>query len=139
MKTHKIKRFVSFALILVFVISFSSLTACQINNENRDVGSIEWITPDDSIDMDGMNLYWQHDNVYFPADENAKISLYVHAEKNEDGMFMFDDGQDWLLIMETSLGDYPLFPRKYVQLGGVSCSVFNDADDILVMYKICEK
>lgn len=120
---------------VIGMIGFISiLTACKIksdvSNESQDGDSTKWITAADSIDMDGMNLYWQNDNIYFSADINAKISLYVNAEKSEDGTFMFDDGQDWLLVMETSLGDYPLFPRKYVQLGRVSCAVFNDSNDI---------
>jgi hypothetical protein len=88
-----------------------------------------WIKPGDSIDMDGMNLFWQNDNLYFPADGNARLSLYVHAEKDDNGEFIFDDGQEWLLVMETSIGDFPLFPRKYVQLGRVEYTVFNGYGD----------
>jgi hypothetical protein len=53
--------------------------------------------------------------------------MYVNAEKDNDGVLIFDDGQYWLLLMETSSGKYPLFPHQYIQLGEVSCSVFNDA------------
>lgn len=94
-----------------------------------DSNTVKWVTHADNIDMNGMNLYWQRDNIQFVADENAKLSIYVRADKFENGEFGFDDGQDWAVIMETSLGDYPLFPRQYVQLGGVSCVVFNDYID----------
>jgi len=86
---------------------------------------IEWITPVESIDVDGMNLISQTDNLYFVADSDAKISLFVRAEKNDDGDFVFDDGQDWLLVMETSLGYFPLFPRARIQLGRIDYTVFN--------------
>jgi hypothetical protein len=55
--------------------------------------------------------------------------MYVNAEKDNDGVLIFDDGQYWLLLMETSSGKYPLFPRQYIPLGEVSCSVFNDAEN----------
>ena len=87
------------------------------------------ITPADAIDMSGMSLYCQSDSIYFAADDSAKVSLYVQAGKNDDGEFMLDDGQDWLLIMETSFGNYPLFPREYVQLGMVDYIVFNEYGD----------
>lgn len=88
-----------------------------------------WITSTEAVDLEGMNLYWQHDNIQFRADENAKLSLYVKAEKDDSGQLLFDDGQDWLLLLETAIGNYPLFERKYVQIGGVACDVFIGADD----------
>lgn len=90
--------------------------------------SEEWITTsnDSDVDMSGMNLYSQRDNLQFAADEDAILSIYVRADKNENGDLAFDDGQDWLVVIETALGNFTLFPRQYVQLGGVSCAVFND-------------
>jgi hypothetical protein len=89
----------------------------------------DWIDATDFIDTAGMNLYWQYDNIRFVADNNATLSMYVNAEKDNDGVLFFDDGQDWLLLMETSLGKYPLFPRQYLQFGEVSCSAFHDAEN----------
>ena len=82
------------------------------------------INPAHTVDMSGMNLYCQNDHICLANDSNAKVSLYVNAEKDNNGEFMFDDGQDWLLLVETSFGDYQLFPRKYVQLGMVSYVAF---------------
>ena len=83
------------------------------------------------------HLYSQDDIDYFSGninpfdgDENAKISLYVNAEFDDDWGWAFDDGQDWMLLMETSLGVFPLFPRKYVQLGTVSYTVQNVIDTV---------
>ena len=103
------------------------LSACQ--QEAPQVTQEEWIAPASNIDIDNMNLFWQHDNIQFVADDNAKLSIFVNAEKDENGDFLFDDGQEWAVLMETSLGNYPLFRRQYVQLGGVSCIVYNDYTD----------
>lgn len=110
--------------ILSICIILVALSACQSNTPTE-----EWIKTASDLDMNGMNLYWQRDNIQFIGDDNAKLSIYVNAEKNENGELIFDDGQDYMLLMETSLGVYPLFPRQYVQLGGVSCIVYNDYVD----------
>ena len=119
-----------FILLIIMATLFlmpARLGAAQVDSEQV------WITPctpPDAIDMTDMTLYWQNDNLQFPADPNAKLSLYVNAQKDADGYFMFDDGQDWLLIMETASGDYPLFPRQFVQLGKVSCTSLIDTSDV---------
>ena len=93
------------------------------------LGIDDWIYPGDPNAKDGMNLFWEAANIQFAADENARLSLYVSAGKNESGEFSFDDGQDWLLTLESSIGNYLLFPRQYVQLGKVSCTVYNGWND----------
>ena len=115
--------------ILLIIMAALFLMPAQLGMAQAD-SEQEWITPCTPPDMTGMTLYWQNDNVQFPADPNAKLSLYVNAQKDADGYFMFDDGQDWLLVMETASGDYPLFPRQFVQLGKVSCTSLIDSSDV---------
>lgn len=83
------------------------------------------ILPDDNINFEGLNLFWQNThNIMFPSDDNARLSLYVNAEITDDGEFAFDTGHEWLLVMETSFGDFPLFPRQRLQHGSVSMNAF---------------
>ena len=136
--------FLSFAFLL---------TACGSNNGSPALDSVsppsnamqtdtleasnnEWIYLSDFVDSDGMNLYWQLENFQFTADENAILSLYVKADKDDDGGFIFDDGQDWLLVMKTSLGYYELFQRQYLQLGKVFVTVYNGWNDESKKYDI---
>ena len=126
-------------MLTLFLLIAMPLVGCQPQTSSSNAKNPpepEWITPVGSVDLEGMNIYWQHDNIYLEADDSAVISLYVAAGTNEDGEWMFDDGQQWLLIMETSFGIYPLFPRSYVQLGGVSCVVYNDFDEEQGKYNI---
>ena len=117
----------SIILLFIALMIVSMITGCSISKD--DVSQPEWISPADSIDRSGMNIYYRSEDIQFAADSEAMISLYVAAGKNSDGVFGFDDGQDWLLVMETSLGDYPLFPRQYVQIGMVSYTIFNEWGD----------
>ena len=112
--------------MLLLTTPFTASAAQKSPGEKtQGAAHTQWITPDNDIDLSGMNLYCQSDYIQFIADSDAKISLYVNAEKDDDGLFSFDTGHDWLLIMETSIGNYPLFPRRRIQHGMVSYDVFN--------------
>ncbi|MFS0688807.1 hypothetical protein AB1K89_06155 [Sporosarcina sp. 179-K 8C2 HS] len=53
--------------------------------------------------------------------EDEVIELYVNAGKMENGLFAWDDGQNWLLIVKDGEKTYPLFD-EYVQLGSIDFS-----------------
>ena len=101
-------------------------------HQNGDSKFVKWILPM-RIPVGyrfGMNLYHQSENIMFPGDDKAKICLYVCADKDADGNFIFDDGQDWMLALTTPSGAYMLLPRQYVQLGIVSYTAFIDIKGI---------
>jgi hypothetical protein len=81
------------------------------------------IAPSHSSDLTGMNLYWSTD-----IEPDQTLSLYTAAQYDNETGFAWDDGQDWALIFENNAGVFPLFPRQYVQLGGVSCSAYYEWD-----------
>ena len=129
--------------VLLIGIAFALLTSCTQNaaapivevspSAKPVVDNSARITLTNDVDLTDMNLFWQYDwavhsspDIPLSNDDNAKISIYTDAYKTPDGEFLYDDGHDWMLLMETSSGYYPLFPRKYVQLGSISCSVFLD-------------
>lgn len=58
-----------------------------------------------SLDMDGDG-------------EEEVIELYVNAGKMENGLFAWDDGHHWLLVVKDGEKTYPLFDG-YVQLGSM--------------------
>ena len=159
---------VKLSTLILALIFTCSLTACESNSNSPDESqkmsseeteesseivssayaqeeetgpSIERIEPDSIFEMEDMYLYQQFDNLQFAADENAKLSIYVNAAPRSDGVFLFDDGQEWLILLETAMGDYPLFPRKYLQIGGVSCVVYNEYldDNIRPHFLITER
>ncbi len=56
----------------------------------------------------------------------AEVKLYTSAEKDENGEFLWDDGNQWVLEVQKD-GEYYTLINKYVQLGKVS--VMTAADD----------
>ncbi len=57
------------------------------------------------------------------------IKLYVNAEKDKSGEIMFDDGQEWVLIVQDGEKYYPVFEKTYVQLGTVDYKAFESYDE----------
>lgn len=53
--------------------------------------------------------------------EDEVIELHVNAEKMEDGLFAWDDGQNWLLVVKDGEKTFPLFD-DFVQLGSIDFS-----------------
>ena len=53
--------------------------------------------------------------------EEEVIELYVNAGKTENGLFAWDDGQNWLLVVKDGEKTYPLFD-DFVQLGSIDFS-----------------
>ena len=117
-------------LLIILLFLLSSCGNSEKKNPLFDLSEKggRWIEPDDTINFDGMNLFWYEDNLQFAMDDHARLALYVCAEKYED-RFVWDDGQDWLLVLETSLGNYAIFPRQFLQFGIVSCTVFHAWND----------
>ena len=137
MKNKKIAIIVTLVFITALFVVSCQLKSPQIPGNKETVSpaklmipDLEWITLDDSIDYSGMNLYSRSEvNIHLPGDYDPMLSLYVHADKGDDGEFGFDDGQDWMLIMETSFGNFPLFPRQRIQLGSVGYKTFYEYGD----------
>lgn len=50
--------------------------------------------------------------------EEELIELYVNAGKMENGVFAWDDGQNWLLVVKDGEITYPLYD-EYIQLGSL--------------------
>lgn len=62
----------------------------------------------DNISHDCLNKY---QDCYYDFDTDGveeAVTLYTSAEKDENGEFMWDDSQDWLLTVEGNNGNYIL-------------------------------
>ncbi|MDW0118238.1 hypothetical protein QTL97_14995 [Sporosarcina thermotolerans] len=66
--------------------------------------------------------------------EEEVVELYVNAGKTENGLFAWDDGQTWMLVVKDGEETYPLFD-DYVQLGSVdfSTTIFDGKPGIVMV------
>ncbi|MFC5605125.1 hypothetical protein [Sporosarcina koreensis] len=66
--------------------------------------------------------------------EDEIIELYVNAGKMENGLFAWDDGQSWLLVVKDGEKTYPLFD-EFVQNGSIEFSTgrFNKKPGIVMI------
>ncbi|HOA79721.1 MAG TPA: hypothetical protein PKK61_01470 [Defluviitaleaceae bacterium] len=61
--------------------------------------------------------------------EEEKIQLYTSTARDESGELLWDDNQNWLLLIEDGNEYYPLFESP-VQLGMVYFNVFYDSNEL---------
>ncbi|MER1957229.1 MAG: hypothetical protein ABS942_07610 [Solibacillus sp.] len=97
---------------------------------NRDYAMIV----SQEIEAYPLTLYKQA-SVDLDEDGTAEqIELYVNAEKTENGLFAWDDGQKWMLVVKDGEKTYPLFD-DYVQLGTIdfSTTTFDEQPGIVMM------
>ena len=57
--------------------------------------------------------------------------MYVDAEQGPDGEIYWDDGQDWLLLVEGQDQDYVLFDN-YVQIGSIRFHIYTVDEDFYI-------
>ena len=82
------------------------------------------------VDVEGLTLL---DSLIidFDKDEDEEtVELYTSAEKY-NGEIMWDDGQNWMLVVRDSDKDYVLF-EDYVQLGGISFYAYFQDEDFVI-------
>ncbi|GAA0330066.1 hypothetical protein GCM10008967_20710 [Bacillus carboniphilus] len=98
-------------------------------DEDSDDGEVETANEDEQnketqfIEAKAIELYPRSlfDQTEFDIDQDGEeeiIEMYVNADKDEEGTYMWDDGQDWLLVVKDGDKTYPLF-EGWVQLGSL--------------------
>jgi len=95
-----------------------------------------WITPVDFIDVEGMYLHSQLDNLNFTIDEDARVSLYVNivpirmVSRYGEVTYTSRPGSNRTLVMKTSLGYFPLFLSENIrEFSSVDFTTFNTVNE----------
>lgn len=92
---------------------------------DHSMNEYEEVIAVDRLDTKNYTLAWENDYSDFYQD-GFKISIYINAEKDEQGSFLMDDGQNWLACAEIDGKNYYIFPDEYIQLGSIECNVYMD-------------
>jgi hypothetical protein len=138
-----------FRKICLGVLMLSFLVACQQEpqkesntsdtgtkqNSKEDLQTEKVIIKPVKIETFPVSLY---DQTEFDLDrdgEMEQIEMYVNAEKDEKGEFMWDDGHNWLFVVKDGEHTYPLFDG-WVQLGKLSFWLIeSDGTPMIILLK----
>ena len=129
-------------IISILVVSFGcspkqkpvepSVSDDIIDNENvEEKPDSIVIEATNKVNTDGLSLL---DSYEFDIDGNGNdeiISLYTTAEKDANGEIIWDDGQNWKLLVEGIDKDYILFD-DYVQLGSIKFYAYTSQDSFYI-------
>jgi len=104
--------------------------ASDLANNSSDRGSDYRIIEAVTTDPRGGNSWTELSDCSFDLDKDGqedKIVLYTAAGRDEKGKLVWDDGQNWLLLIQSGDRYYPLL-NEFVQLGSVYFTVFEPYD-----------
>lgn len=101
--------------------------------ENPSENPIERIIiePGEKLNVDNLTIL---DEFEFDLDQDGQmemIKMMTAAGRGPDGDIAWDDGQDWILIVQDSDKDYVLVD-EYVQLGTIDFNVFTIEEDFYI-------
>lgn len=115
--------------LLVLIFLFLGIWGCNVQEE-KDSNSQEGLITavDDSISTEELTLLDAYEYDFDDDGELESIELYTRAEKDEKGEIMWDDGQEWLLLVRDGEQKYILF-NQYVQLGKIQYWVYTAGKD----------
>ncbi|MBC8570002.1 hypothetical protein [Zongyangia hominis] len=86
---------------------------------------------------EGLTLESECKIALVPGGETASLELYVDAPQDENGAIIYDDGQEWTLVLRKGGYFYPLLKKQYIQNGKVYYNAYYSYEDnafhILVM------
>jgi len=123
--------------VLLILLSLTiMLTACQASERNEDPNNadkqVETKLIQETMNDPREGASWTKiDEFNVDLDGDSKedmLGLYTAAERDERGNLMWDDGQNWLLLVQMEDKFIPLL-SEYVQLGSVYFTVAKDSQD----------
>lgn len=113
----------------------------KLDNEAGKKQEGDLVTPvQDATYLKGLNSFSRYEVDMDKDGNNETIEVYCQGEIGPNGSYLFDDGQEWALILRKGKDIYPLFEKSYIQLGKLEYTAYIDYDDyervhILVAYK----
>lgn len=113
----------------------------KLENEASKKKEGDLVTPiQDATYLQGLNRFSSYEIDVDKDGNNETIEVYCNGDITPDGEYLFDDGQDWALILRKGDKIYPLFEKSYIQLGRLEYTAYIDYDEyekvhIIVAYK----
>lgn len=92
---------------------------------------LDIISSSQVIDIDGLTLLNSYSIDIYGDEGEEKVEMYVDAEKDAEGNIMWDDGQNWKLIVEGNNYSFVLF-EDYLQLSSMDFFVYTIDEDLYI-------
>ncbi len=89
------------------------------------------IKPVDKVDIENLTILDEFEFDFDKDEEMEKISMLTTAQKDSKGEIAWDDGQNWMLIVQDKDKDYVLVD-EYVQLGMIDFNVFTIDEEFYI-------
>lgn len=113
----------------------------KLDNEAGKKQEGDLVTPvQDATYLNGLNRFNKYELDIDKDGQEESIEVYCQGTVTSNGSYLFDDGQEWALILRKGTDIYPLFEKSYIQLGKLEYTAYIDYDDyervhIIVVYK----
>ncbi len=116
----------SVLLVLIFSTIFAACTQEGDMQDDIDPTNTNFTFPSDDLTLyKSVSL----DESSVGADHGfTGAMLYTTAGKDEDGEFMWDDSQEFALVVEHDSGYHELIPRQMIQLGEIDFKTFYEVE-----------
>ena len=100
----------------------------EVEEENQE---FEVISSTENVDTEGLTLLDTYSMDIYGDEEEEKIEMYVDAEKDDEGNIMWDDGQNWKMIVQGNDYSFILF-EDYLQLSSMDFFVYTIDEDFYI-------
>jgi len=101
------------------------------DKENKKEEKAEVISSVKDIDIKDLTLLDSHSLNIYGDEKEEKVEMYVDAKKDDKGNVMWDDGQDWKLIIEGNEYSFVLF-EGHLQLASMDFFIYTIDDDFYI-------
>lgn len=119
-------------LVIILAVLVASSGCTPDIKDPVDGGAKEvLINPVDKVNVDNLSLLDEFAIDFDNDGIEEKIGMYTSAQKDSNGEVMWDDGQNWLFIVQDTDKDYVLVD-EYVQLGSIDFNIYTIEDDFYI-------
>lgn len=119
------------ALSLTIILNGCQIQESKVNTDNAEK-KVETKLIQETTNDPRQNTSWTKiEEINVDLDRDSKedtLGLYTTAERDKEGNLVWDDGQKWLLLVQSGDKFYPLL-SEYVQLGSVYFTVSKYSED----------
>lgn len=132
------KKLIFILLVMIMILALSiGCTPNEVPNQPTDIGDpiderpkveAKTINSTDKTSKENLSILDSYIIDINDDGSEEKIAMYVDAEIGPDGEIAWDDGQNWLFVVEGQDKEYILFD-DYVQIGSIQFHIYDIQDD----------